>query len=744
MDFNSGGCVLFSPEVVAQTDDAYMTDFKTKLKTFMLALIVSFGMQSMLLPSADAAATPWVGDANAAARLVTAVEATGSAGQMDAALQIRLAPGWHAYWRSPGDDGFSPSIDWSGSDNFKSVQLFWPAPKRFILDDLITQGYENGVVLPIAVILNQAGQPARLQASVHYPACKYICVPYTAKFILPIPAGVAVPGAEAPLIASAWGTIPGTPREAGLSVSSVIISNVNNPSPGSVLSVVMATGSKSFSHPDIFIEGLQGYTPGIPTISLDPENHRAILSVLVKNHSAALIASKTLRFTLEGGVQPVTFTAAPVLGPLPVHSSGQGNAYIILIALLGGLILNAMPCVLPVLSLKLFGLISAAGTQRRQFRFNLLATAAGIVISFLCIAGILIILKAAGAAIGWGIQFQQPWFLGAMVVLTTIFAANLWDWLPISTPGFAGQAATIGTQRHPWIMAFFTGAFATILATSCSAPFVGTAVGFALARDPATILEIFMALGIGMAIPYLTVALVPRLASFLPKPGAWMVKLRIALGFALLGTAVWLISVIAAVVSFMAAMICGIVLLAFMAVLLVRHKTGFALSRRRRIMSGFAAALAVTVIIMPGIFQQTQTPLKLSNLPSEPVFQTFDQSRINGLVAQNKLVFVDVTAAWCLVCKVNALTVLDQDPVAAKLSSANVIALRADWTRPSPVITSYLESFHRYGVPLDVIYGPGAPSGIVLPSLLTPGAVMDAFKQAGAVTNLVTKPGGSQ
>ncbi len=731
MDFSSDAFTLFSAETVIEIDGDHMNAIKMKLRAIVLMVCISLPVQTLLSPSARAAATPWVGDTNAAARLISAVEATGSAGQIDAALQIRLAPGWHAYWRSPGDAGFPPSIHWGGSENLKSAQLFWPAPKRFILDGLITQGYEDSVVLPIAVTLERAVQPARLQASVRYAACKDICVPYTAKFTLPLPAGVALPGPEAPLIASAWATVPGTPAEAGLGVSSVVVSRVDTPSPGSALSVVIDTGSKPLLHPDVFIEGLSGSTPNAPTILLSPTNHRAILSVFLKNQPAALIAGKNLQFTLEGGAQPVTFAATPVSGPLPAQVSDQDTAGIILIALLGGLILNVMPCVLPVLSLKLFGLISANGTQKRQFRFNLLATAGGVVSSFLVIATLLSLLKMAGQAIGWGIQFQQPWFLGAMAVVTTLFAANLWEWLPVSTPSFARHAAKFGTHSHPRILAFFTGVFATILATSCSAPFVGTAVGFALARDPVTIIEIFGALGIGMAFPYLAVAALPGLVHFLPKPGPWMVKLRIVLGFALLGTAIWLILVIGAVVSLMAAIISSVILLIFLVILFLRHRTAFVSSKRHRVLSGVAAAVAVTAVIMPIVFQRSETPSAPIEASFDSVFQPFEQSRINEIVAKHKLVFVDVTAAWCLVCKVNALTVLDRNPVAAQLRSANVVAMRADWTRPSPIITAYLESFHRYGVPLDVIYGPGAPSGIRLPSLLTPGAVMDAFQHAG-------------
>ncbi|OYV56029.1 MAG: hypothetical protein B7Z71_12945 [Acidocella sp. 21-58-7] len=234
-----------------------------------------------------------------------------------------------------------------------------------------------------------------------------------------------------------------------------------------------------------------------------------------------------------------------------------------------------------------------------------------------------------------------------------------------------------------------------------------------------------------MAFPYLAVAALPGLARFLPRPGPWMVKLRVVLGFALLSTAIWLISIIAAVVSLTAAIISSFILLTFLVILFLRHRTPLVSSKRRRIWSGVAAAVAFTAVITPIVFQRSETRSPPIEASFNSVFQPFEQSRINELVAKNKLVFVDVTAAWCLVCKVNALTVLDRNPVAAQLRSANVVAMRADWTRPSRIITAYLESFHRYGVPLDVIYGPGAPAGILLPSLLTPGAVMDAFQHAG-------------
>lgn len=699
---------------------------------FAFALLVSLGGWVASALPARAAATSWVGDTHASARLITAVQATGSAGQIDAALQIRLAPGWHAYWRSPGDAGIPPSIDWSGSKNLQSAQLYWPAPKRFLLDGLITQGYENGVVLPIAVALDQPGQPLDLHALVHYAACKDICVPYTALLTLQLPTGIAVPGPQAPLISQAWTTIPGNLSDAGISLSSVIISNAPGNVTGSILSVVLDTGRTVLSNPDIFVEGIPATTPAAPQIQLDPEHHRAILSIALMRQTPTTMAGKPLQFTFENGAQAASFTATPTIGPLPRMGAGSNDVAILLIALLGGLILNVMPCVLPVLSLKLFGLSNARGDEQIQFRLNLLATAAGVISSFTAIAFVLVLLKSAGAAIGWGIQFQQPWFLGFMAVLTTLFAASLWEWLPIAMPGFAGQAANAGKGYHPRVTAFITGALATILATSCTAPFVGTAVGFALARDPLTIFGIFLALGIGMAFPYLAVTAVPGLLRFMPKPGAWMIKVRIILGFALLVTSIWLISIIAAVVSQYTALIAGGLLSAILLLLFIRHRCNVSRPIFRRMMAALTIGLAVTATIMPSLMQQAIVKPGQANAAPSTIWQPFNQTRIAGLVGQHKLVFVDVTAAWCLICKVNALAVLYRDPVAAQLRASNVVTMRADWTRPSVIITAYLESFHRYGVPLDVIYGPGAPSGIVLPSLLTSGLVMQEFQRAAA------------
>ena len=398
---------------------------------------------------------------------------------------------------------------------------------------------------------------------------------------------------------------------------------------------------------------------------------------------------------------------------------------ILAIALLGGLVLNGMPCVLPVLSLKLLSVASHAGAERRRVRLGLLMTALGVLASFALIAAALIVLKASGAAIGWGIQFQWPWFIAAMAAVTTLFAASLWGWLPILLPRFAYEAAADIRVKTPYADAFLTGAFATLLATPCSAPFVGTAVGFALAQGPVEIAIVFAALGIGMAMPYLAVAAFPRLVRLLPRPGRWMNALRIVLGLALAATAAWLLSVLAALSGERVALAAAAALT--LVLVLLALKRGRVVPAGAGRLTNAAAALLVTAAVLWPAFAGVEAPTAIVTAGR---WQAFNPGEIRRLVGEGKTVFVDVTAAWCLTCKVNEAAVLEREPVAGRLFGPGVVAMRGDWTRPDPALTRYLESFGRYGIPFNAVYGPGRPDGELLPELLTAGTVERALDQA--------------
>ena len=299
----------------------------------------------------------------AAARLITAVDAAGSSTMLDAGLQIRLAPDWHAYWRIPGDAGLPPSIDWKGSDSVAGATISWPAPRRFSLDGLETQGYEDGVVLPIAITPVHPGEAILLQARVNYAACKDVCVPYQASLTLTLPPGLAVPGPEAMLIAAARGKVPGDLPAARLGLAGAVVDTTRNKA---TLAVRVVSTGPPLQAPDLFVEGVSDGSPGRPEIELADAGHVATLRVPIRGGSASALAGTRLRLTLVDGERSAETELVAPLGALPPVAGQAAPIAIIGLALLGGLVLNLMPCVLPVLSLKLLALLGYAGAERRQ------------------------------------------------------------------------------------------------------------------------------------------------------------------------------------------------------------------------------------------------------------------------------------------------------------------------------------------------------------------------------------------
>ena len=682
-------------------------------------------LATVLAPAAAwSAASAWVGDERGSARLITAAQATGSTGQLDAALELRLAPGWYTYWRTPGDAGFPTTIEWSGSENVAGAVIAWPTPVRKTDADLRTNVYFDRVVLPISLTLSRSGEPLRVRAEVDYASCREVCIPYRASLDLVLPPGVAMPGPEAPLIADALARVPGPLAKAGLRL---ISAEVSSSGAAAALMVTLASDAAPLRAPNLFVEGVPDAMPPEPQVRLGSTGRTATLTVPLSLDAARKVTGAPLTLTVIDGDRSAEFEAEPAAGA-PVAGGTSVLAAMLGLALLGGLVLNLMPCVLPVLSLKLLSLAGYAGMERRQVRARLVATAAGVMTSFIVIGASLTALKAAGAAIGWGIQFQQPWFLAAMALVTTLFAASLWGLLPIGLSGLASGAAGVRSRR-PGAHAFIEGAFATVMATSCSAPFVGTAVGFALSRGLVEIMLVFTALGLGMAAPLLAVAAAPGLVRLLPRPGSWMISLQRILGCALAATAIWLVWVLAQVSGATAALIALASLTGLIGALALRST---AVSARQRTGTAAALGLATVALLVPTFAIPSVSPAVQDDARLR--WQPFDPDAIRRHVAEGKVVLVDVTAAWCLTCKVNDAAVLDRAPVADLLRSPDVVAMRADWTRPEPRVTAYLQSFGRYGVPLNVLYGPARPDGEPLPELLTSSVVLEAVSRVSGST----------
>lgn len=688
------------------------------------ALCLTAALATFGAARADAAATAWAGDPRAQVRLIAGSDTVGQS-PFRAGLEFSYAPGWHGYWRTPGDAGIAPVLDWAGSKNAKAAQVAWPAPTRLVVSGLQNSVYEGRFVLPMTIERGDPHAATEIMLAVDYAACSNVCVPAHADLTLALPVGPGGASAEAPEIEAAQAKVPQSLAAAGWTILRTSLEPAGS---ASKLFVELQSQAMPFVAPDLFVEGAGDGLPAPPTVQLSDDEHRATLTEVL----ASGVPTLPLTLTLVDGDRAAEFTTAPIASALPPEPVERGWSFVLASALLGGLILNLMPCVLPILSIKLFSLSRHAGAARRAVRLGFVATALGIVTCFAGLAAVLIALKWSGATIGWGIQFQQPWFLAGMAGLTVLFAASFFEWLPIGLPqSFVRLSGS--TSRVALIVAFLAGVFSTLLATPCSAPFVGTAVGFALAQGPREILAVFLCLGVGMAAPFFVAALVPGLVSWLPRPGPWMLRLRQGLGLLLLGTTVWLLTVLESVAGPGPATLVTILLTALLTfrfwVTAVRSEGR---SWPGRVTAGLTLA-AVAAAFLPGSGGAGPRG-------DGDGWQAFDQVRLDQAVAEGKTVLVDVTASWCLTCKVNEATALETAAVRTRFDQPGTLRMRADWSRPNPVIAGYLHRFARFGIPLDVVYGPGHPGGEALPELLTAAGVLDALDRAGGRTAVAGKP----
>ena len=711
-----------------------------------LALVLLLAMLAFSAAPARAAAdgrpgaSPWQQTEQTALRLIAATQTTGDARILKLGLHFKLKPGWKVYWRSPGDAGFPPMPDWSPSQNLKTAVVHWPAPSRFEVLGLQSLGYTDEVVLPLTVELMDPAKPLRMAGEVNYLTCQKICIPYTAKLALTLPQGPVQPSPFAHLIGRFQANVPGDGSRHGLAIERAESWTQGK----TTFLLVTATAAVPFQAPDLYAEGPPELAFSKPTVDFSNAGRTARLQIEVygldalEGPKSETLAGQSLTLTLTDGKRAAERRLIVTAGIGSAAGGAKSLAVILMLAVLGGLILNLMPCVLPVLSIKLLGVVGHGGGENRTVRLSFVASAAGILAAFAVLAAALIALKAGGIIVGWGIQFQQPWFLIAMTLMVTAFACNLWGFFEFRLPRWAADWGEHSSHIHGLGGNFLQGALATLLATPCSAPFLGTAVGFALARGPVEIAAVFAALGFGLALPFLTVAAFPGLATRLPKPGPWMVTLRRYLGLALAATGVWLLSVLATGIGIVASVLVGVLAAAAAGVLFLGHQGPKGAGRRTPVW--FAAAVAA--FLVPGWLGETRVgkaagtalaPDPESAQTLDALWTPFDEAAISKLVADGKTVFVDVTADWCLTCQINKAFVLSASAVVAALKDPGIVVMKADWTLPDPGISAYLARYQRYGIPFDAVYGPGAPGGLVLPELLSRESVLGALEKAAGV-----------
>ncbi|WP_323916347.1 protein-disulfide reductase DsbD family protein [Aeromonas caviae] len=620
-------------------------------------------------------------------------------------LDVQLASGWKTYWHSPGEGGIAPQILWD--EPVGDFQWHWPTPRPFEVAGLNTQGYQEQVRFPLSLGY-PAGQP--LKGTLRLSTCSNVCIltdyPFTLAADEQAPAGFDFAWARA--MSTLPQTLPADTR--------VELGYQHN------LLQLRAERAEGWQEPALFIDALEGAEFGKP--ALEVSGTTLIARVPVSDGwqgDAPDLRGQSLGLLLTSGEQAWQ-TRATIADPLALPAPGQPLLWLLGAALLGGLILNLMPCVLPVLALKLGTVLQQQEREQGGVRKQFLAASAGIIASFWVLAAMSSLLRATQGAVGWGIQFQSAGFIGFMVAVTLLFCANLLGLFEIRLPSnLSTRLATRGGEGlggH-----FLQGSFATLLATPCSAPFLGTAVAFALAAPLGQLWLIFTALGLGMSLPWLLVAALPRLALWLPKPGRWMGRLRILLGLMMLGSSLWLASLLG---NHLGSTATGWLMAAMVLALLMGILWRYGLR-------GFTLALSLSALIGGALLLGGALTVKGSGGVDRIAWQPLSEQAIADALAQNKRVFVDVTADWCVTCKANKYNVLLRDEVQSALSAPDVVALRGDWSRPSDAISAFLRQRGAAAVPFNQIYGPGLPEGVILSPLLDKADLLDSLHKAGLV-----------
>jgi thiol:disulfide interchange protein len=649
-----------------------------------------------------------VTSARATATLVTDTDAA-SGQPFHAGLRLRMAPGWHTYWQNPGDAGVAPDITFSLPPGAAAGPIVWPAPQRVAEGPVMTFAYSGEVLLPVTITA-PAG-PVALRAHATWLVCERLCVPEEGDFTIDLPAGPASPSAETPLFAAAAAHSPvPSPYTAHIAPDGTLSLSGNGLPAAAVAKAVFFPAASG------------AIEQGAPqTLSYAND----MISLALKPGSAfdpkAALAGLLVLTDAKGGETYLDVTATPG----PAAAAGPTLGWVLLLAMAGGLILNLMPCVFPVLAMKAMGLAQMSGEQRGAIRLHAGLYTAGAMLTFMGLGGALLAARSAGQAAGWGFQFQSPIFVAATTWLLFAVGLNLSGVFAVGG-SLAGAGQSLAS-RGGAVGSLFTGALAVLVATPCTAPFMGAAIAGALAAPPATTLLVFAAMGLGMALPHALLTVTPGLARKLPRPGAWMDLLKQALAFPMYAAAAWLLWVVSqeAGPDGVLATAAGLVAVGFAAWAFGWAQMHAGRGRRAGLAAAVIGVLAAAAIL-PRITTATAPAAQAADGGSEP----YSATRLAALRAEGRPVFVNMTAAWCVSCLVNERIALSPRVVRDAFASHRVAYLKGDWTRQDPAISAFLRDHGRDGVPLYIYYAPGqAPA--VLPQILTTATVLDQVGRSG-------------
>jgi thiol:disulfide interchange protein DsbD len=653
-------------------------------------------------------------------------------------LQIAHQPEWHTYWKNPGDSGLPTELKWTLPPGIEAGEIAWPVPRKIPVGPLANYGYEGTVLLPVPLTVTPAFQPsafgdAKIELKASWLVCKRECIPEEGSFTLKLPVR-STTALNATLFQAAWDA---QPKQIDAAASARVDGQklqVRVPGlPAAARGKTLEFFPETPEIVDPAGKWTQAWDGDTWTASVPLSPHRSEGPALLPVVMAAADGHAWRSEAKVAGAWPAAAVAATAVPPaleqaLRNNAAAQAAApaapstgflAALLGALVGGLILNLMPCVFPVLAIKVVGFTRHA-SDRRSHRISGLAYTAGVVVSFAALGALLLALRAAGEQLGWGFQLQSPAVVAGLAALFTLLALNLSGLFEFGSL-LPSSVASL-EARHPVADAFLTGVLAVAVASPCTAPFMGASLGLAIVLPGWQALAIFIALGLGLALPYLLASWVPAVARWLPRPGAWMETFRRLMAFPLFATVAWLVWVLGQQSGIDGA---G----ALLALLVAMSMVVWALTLRGRTRVALAslavAGLAVIAWSTGGaITRVAAAPVPVAG--AQDRWQPWDANRVQQLLAEGRPVFVDFTAAWCVTCQVNKRTTLGRAELLADFDARRYALLRADWTRRDPAISAALAQLGRSGVPVYVVYRPGQPP-VVLSEVLSVDEVRSAI-----------------
>lgn len=719
------------------------------LRVFLVMLLTAWLAPALAQTVSDTAATKHV-----EVRLIAEGPVPADGGSVTVALVQKIIPGWHTYWRNAGDSGEPTKIDWKLPEGFSAKGIQWPTPERIPIGPLANFGFKNEVWLLTDIVVPKGLKPGSMttiEADVAWLVCEEICIPQDAKLRLEIDVE------KAPAPASQWRDAFATAR-AAMPETPAIAANYEVQDGTLGLSVALPEklrGAKALFLPD---------TPGFIKNAADqvPQTEGSALVLHIPGGSKVRIADEAAKIETISGVlifddvagqrRAITVAATrgdvpdakPVaeIAPSPGAAMSSGTAVnpdnlsfggAILFALLGGLILNLMPCVFPVLSMKAMALVRNGDVTRGQAIADGIAYLGGVLVTFCALAAAVIVLRQAGEAVGWGFQLQSPFVVAVLAYVLFAVGLNLSGVFQVGG-GLMGLGSSLQSGGNTLSGSFMTGVLAVVVAAPCTVPFMGAAVGYALTQSSVLTFLIFIALGFGLALPWLIISAVPGLTSLIPRGGAWTERIKEFLAFPMYASVAWLIWVVSQQTDStgLFRILLGLVAVAFAAWAVGRAQA----SAGRAIVASLAAILGLGASLALIAGPSLPPPGLAAGAPSQtyqgPAYEPYSAQRLQALLAEGKPVFVNLTAAWCITCLFNEQVALDTAQAKDDFAKTGTVYLKGDWTNRDPEITALLRAHGRDGVPLYLHYQGGKKEPEILPQMLTPAIISEAIRTGHA------------